>query len=436
MVYRRQTRTLLRWFLALALIALALAPWFLQPRLLSGGGYAGTAGQLDVAAYLGQFLPTLLFGQAIPAGRESWFIAAALVTAVAGLVVLWTTNRRAVWLLVVYMGLPLLALGLIATRLNVFVPRYVLPVSLALIVLAAVVIVRGLSTSNKVVPLRLLAIALSVLIGWSLLTYYFDYTKAPDWRALAAYLAPRTTATDLLVNSAADMSFPFYLGEFRVPGEHVQLPANPDQSRAEIEGTLADALDAGRRIWIVAQPPGWPNRAIPDDWLRTNAYPLFSTQVGGLRADRYETSAIDGSQPLANFGPVRLLGAEWPSVLEPDGSLPLALDFEVSERTDVPLKSFVHVVGPINPATGTPLWAQDDQLPQDVLDTRTWELGLRYRDRFLLPGLDQLSPGDYRVVVGWYDPLTNTRLPTGEGDSVAILVMTVADDGTVTMRSP
>ena len=110
---RREPRKVLHWFIALAFIGLALAPWFSQPRLLSGGGYTGTAGQFDLTLYLTWFLPSLLFGEAIPGNRDLLFTAAALVTVVAGFALLWRINRRAVRLLALYSVLPLIALGIV-----------------------------------------------------------------------------------------------------------------------------------------------------------------------------------------------------------------------------------------------------------------------------------------------------------------------------------
>ncbi len=436
---RTTPRNVFRWFGALTLIGFALAPWFLQPRLLSGGGYGGTAGGLDLTRYLTWFAPSLLFGEAIPNQRMAIFSGAAIATLVVGFALLWRIRRAWVILFGVYAAVPLAALGVVSLRLNVFVPRYVLPIALVMIVLAAVIIERGFRFRNRSTPLRVLAMALPVMLGWSLFSYYFDYAKSPDWRALAAYLAPRTSAGDLLVNSAADMSFPFYQDAYRVAGTEAQLPANPGQPEDEIAEVLASALDGGHAVWIVAQPPpGWPNANEPDRWLAQHALPLRSAVVNGLRADQYLPAVITiDAPPLATFDDaVRLLRATVELPLEPDGSLPLVLDFEVITETENPLKTFVHLVGPHNPATGTPLWAQDDQPPRDSIDTTRWRPGERYRDVFHLPGLDQLPSGEYQLVVGWYDPATNQRLLAGGTDAYPIAILIVSSDKSTTLRNP
>ncbi len=436
---RRTPRVARRWFAALAVIGAALAPWFLQPDLLRGGGYGGTAGRFDLTLILNWFLPSLLFGEAIPARRELWFIAAALLAAITGLALLWRRRPPVAILLALYITVPVIALSVLSTQLSVFVPRYVLGVATALMVLTAVVLERGFNIRNQSQPIRLLAIALVVLIRWSLARYFIDYAKSPDWRGLAAYLAPRTTANDLLVNSAADMSFPFYMDAYGVAGEQVQMPANPRQSTEEIEGILSAAFADGRTVWIGAQPPPtWPNAAVPDDWLAANGVRLRAQNINGMRAEQYlpdepfTTKVLD----LDFGGIVRLLGAYTSLPLEPDSSLPLVLDFEVLATSSAPLKTFVHVLGPINPATGTPLWSQDDQIPRDLLNTTQWESGLRYRDVFTLPALDQLIPGDYAIVAGWYDPAANTRLLANGLDSVVIARLTMDEHGELALNSP
>lgn len=433
---RQRPRVLRRWFIALTVIAVVLAPWFLQPDLLSGGGYSGTAGRFDPVLYLSWFLPSLLFGEAIPPGRELLFTALALVMTLTGLALLWRKRPAMTLLFALYMLVPLIALGVVSTQINVFVPRYVLGVATALILMSALVLERGLRAGNRSPLLRLLSVGFLVAFGWSLVRYYFDYTKSPDWRGLAAYLAPRTAAGDLLVNASADMAFPLYMEIYGVAGELTYAPANPYQPAREIESTLSQAFADERTIWIGAQPPDWPNAHVPDDWLTEHGLRLRSANIHGLRADQYLRDEPSGADSLStDFGGVaRLLGVDLALPLEPDGSLPLALDFEVLATSGASLKTFIHVLGPINPATGTPLWSQDDQFPRDALDSTIWEVGLRYRDIFRLPTLNQLEAGDYTIAVGWYDPDTDTRLDVQGQDSFIIARLTADGDAGLTLQ--
>jgi hypothetical protein len=94
---------------------------------------------------------------------------------------------------------------------------------------------------------------------------------------------------------------------------------------------------------------------------------------------------------------------------EPTGERMVWLEWLPLRTTQSSLKIFIHVIGTANPETGTPLWSQDDQFPQDGRLTSTnWEPA-PFRDVYTLPVAD-LPAGEYQLVVGWYDPTTNQRL--------------------------
>ena len=61
---------------------------------------------------------------------------------------------------------------------------------------------------------------------------------------------------------------------------------------------------------------------------------------------------------------------------------------------------FVHLIGAMNPVTGTPLWTQDDHPP--LLASQA------ARDVYSLD-LTGVAPGDYTVEIGFYDPTNGKR---------------------------
>lgn len=78
--------------------------------------------------------------------------------------------------------------------------------------------------------------------------------------------------------------------------------------------------------------------------------------------------------------------------------------------------SFVHFIGPtVNPATGTPLWGQEDK----QMAINWWRPGGLYRDTYTFRVAPDAPPGEYRLEVGWWDPETQQRYPPrivrGEG---------------------
>jgi hypothetical protein len=126
-------------------------------------------------------------------------------------------------------------------------------------------------------------------------------------------------------------------------------------------------------------------------------------------------------EPLAVFGDAVELVDVRVFQPEPTGQLTVWLYWRPIEQTETSLTGFVHLVGDINPATGTPLWSQDDHLPQQgrVLTT-TWEAGELYRDVYVLP-LEGVEPGQYELYAGLYDPETGQRLRM-EGGADAVLI--------------
>lgn len=171
-----------------------------------------------------------------------------------------------------------------------------------------------------------------------------------------------------------------------------------------------------------------------------------------------------GGQPLLTFGEVRVTHTE--DAPEP-ARIPQPLESQVGEeirllgyrlagargddppsarpgetleltlywQTDRPLHEsyhvFTHLLGAAhNPATGGPLWAQDDQIPlEGAYPTDLWLPGIPLADRYLLEIDPQAPAGDYRLVAGLYRAEDGERLPvSGEGADPAarqILLTTV-----------
>jgi 4-amino-4-deoxy-L-arabinose transferase-like glycosyltransferase len=93
---------------------------------------------------------------------------------------------------------------------------------------------------------------------------------------------------------------------------------------------------------------------------------------------------------------------------------------------------FVHLLGPHNPATGGPLWAQDDSEPcRRTYPTSDWGPDEIVVDHWALHIPPDALPGEYQVAVGFYHWPTLERLPVldkaGEvvGDHVVLTLLQV-----------
>jgi hypothetical protein len=403
-VHSRSPRVIRAWLFVQVVLGIALSVWFLQGRLLFGSGYTGTALTFEPELLLTWFVPVLMFGDTFPLGF------AAVVVFLIALVVVWLNSKRQHLLLLLWIVLPLMALAVVSTRLNVFTPRYVLPVSVSFVLMSVVVFCVHRRFGYLFLGLVCLFSVLSLLSYFGVVN---DYAKSPDWRGLASYLSRRTALDDLVIQSAADEAFTFYFEEYGAAGTTARLPANPFQSEAEIVDLAKAALSNYSTVWVVTDPPlGWRNGSAALVWFNDYAQNLRTTRIDTLPIRQYAPWQIElrAEQPLAQFdGVAALMGATIAPLTEPTGERMVWLEWLPLRTTEVPLKIFVHLIGATNPETGTPLWSQDDQFPQDGrLDSTNWE-NIPFRDVYALPAAD-VPTGEYRVVVGWYDPVSNQRL--------------------------
>jgi hypothetical protein len=172
-------------------------------------------------------------------------------------------------------------------------------------------------------------------------------------------------------------------------------------------------------IWIVGQTfPDWPNAGVVENWAVENLQLARETRIAGLPVRQFLSWDVLPSElaeeTLADFGIVGLRGVRI-FAPEPSGELTIWLYWEAQAQSESPLKIFVHLAGGINPATGSPLWSQDDQFPQNGrIDTSSWETGRVYRDAYILP-LNGVISGEYQLLVGFYHPETNERLLLDDG---------------------
>ncbi|MBW4435986.1 MAG: glycosyltransferase family 39 protein [Pleurocapsa minor GSE-CHR-MK-17-07R] len=418
----RQWQVWRRWFSAQIILGVLLAVWFLQPDLLTGGGYGGTAGQLDPVRYITWFLPELLFGNTLPASLSLLATLFALAATVGGLGLLWRSNWRNALLLTASIVIPAALLGIVSTRINVFVPRYILA-AVPFLMLCVIVVVSWLWNKRGVVRALGVLTAASYMgfVCVSLFVYYLDYTKSPLWRELSSTLATLPGEDIVIVNSSADVALSFYLNEQQSRHEELYLPANPRQPADEITAILADRLaDHQRLLLVTSANPDWPNAAVPDAFLSESAALLWTRQIAGQPARMYAPLLSVDAQtlPLASFGNVVAL-MEY-DITPPTASDPFYTIVSVWQpllNTQRPLTYFAHLTGSTNPATGTPLWAQDDGPPADgrLLSTAWEDAGLFYQV-FEIPSA-ALPSGTYQIVVGLYDTETGERLTTEGADA-------------------
>jgi len=428
---RRDPRFLRRLLLLQAGIGMLLVIGFALIQVLPGfaTSYPGLVQAFSLTDYVTRFVPVLVLGTTIPFDMAALGCALSLVIAIASLMLLRSSKRQFRFVALTAV-MPLLLLGLVSSHYNLFHPRYVLSAAPAFI-LALVLGSFGLAAQlRRFVRLRPGALALLVLSLWfalalATLDAHFNdpaFRRAPAWDELGSFLKSRVVETDLVIQLSVDPAFGYY---YQSPAPEMALPVHSAQPVAEIEAELERLRGRFDSVYVVSrEQAGWANAGAVVAWMTDNLQEVLLTDTGGLPVRQYMDWAIrqQFDRDVAKFGDaVALLGHELAPDPLPTGELLLWIYYKPLARTEQSLKSFVHLYGPVNPATGSALWSQDDQYPQEGrLDSQRWRAGEVYRDVYYLPTAD-LADGEYQISVGWYDPAGGARLSlAGGADAYAL----------------
>jgi 4-amino-4-deoxy-L-arabinose transferase-like glycosyltransferase len=99
----------------------------------------------------------------------------------------------------------------------------------------------------------------------------------------------------------------------------------------------------------------------------------------------------------------------------------LTLYYWALNEMDVDYTVFTQLWGAPNPATGSPVWGQDDTEPcRRGYPTSSWDRGEIVVDTFELPISDQAPLGEYSLVVGFYRWPSLERLPVTQAAGQAV----------------
>jgi hypothetical protein len=111
-------------------------------------------------------------------------------------------------------------------------------------------------------------------------------------------------------------------------------------------------------------------------------------------------------------GAIRLLGCDPPpKALYPNDAVTVRLYWQALAPVEEPYTAFVHLLGPQNPSTGNPLWAQDDHQPgRSTYPTDYWIPGEVVIGTFQFAIPSDAPPGEYVLATGFYDLATLQRL--------------------------
>jgi hypothetical protein len=152
--------------------------------------------------------------------------------------------------------------------------------------------------------------------------------------------------------------------------------------------------------------------------------PLMLVAVAGGPAEPKPAQAVFGEQILLDSFALMSTQAGAKATARSGQALCLVLNWLSAGHLTVDYTVFVHLVGPVQAATNSPLWAQHDGMPADGLrPTTSWQPGEAVREmRVILVPVDA-PPATYQVKVGLYDGATGERLPAaGQAEDQATLL--------------
>lgn len=108
---------------------------------------------------------------------------------------------------------------------------------------------------------------------------------------------------------------------------------------------------------------------------------------------------------------IRLCGYRLPRTTFRAGEwLTITLYWQIDAAFMQPAYSFVHLLGPFNPATGNPLWGQHDKTAPAGFTMREWQPGKLYWDRYRFQVDPNAQPGAYQLEIGWWQTGLEQRL--------------------------
>ncbi len=332
---------------------------------------------------------------------------------------------------------PLLA-ATIAVRIffpfsSVFHPRYLIYCAPLVCVLigAAAMRIRPARASQRLLRGLEIALALVPLAFWvPLLGAYFTdpaYQRDNN-RGAVQHVVEALQPGDIIVASRDNFAVNYYMPA----AQRDRLIAAPDG----LHGLLASDqivldklnLRAPKRVRLLLWQDDIvdPQRLL-ETTLRANGRQIGEYNFGQIRLPLYQIERTP-LEPIA-LAPVkanalfadgdsslRLLRSWTSQQAKTNGLFYVVLEWQPQRRITRDFKVFVHVTD----ASGAVVFQQDKLALNALLPTSTWPPGITQRDPYAMLVPAELAAGRYTVRVGLYDPVTNKRLSTPDGDAVVI----------------
>ncbi len=288
------------------------------------------------------------------------------------------------------------------------------------------------SPAGKLLSYLWLAAAIvlvSIPTGVTLAAYYFDPAIArDDYRSVAAYISAAAGPDDAIILNAPGQREVFeyyYQGPLPIYDLPEQRPPDETATLARVEQIAAQHPHLYTLYWATEESD--PNQ-LTEGWLDTHAYKAEDRWQGNMRFVIYATQQPTDDWPLqasdALLGEQIRLASHALSAQEITSGdvLQLQLAWQAQRQPDANYTVFVQLLDERNQVV-----AQRDAPPGDR-PTSQWQPGEQVVDNHGVLVPHGTAPGDYRLILGMYNPDTGERLRVGEQDYI--------DLGTVRVNRP
>lgn len=243
---------------------------------------------------------------------------------------------------------------------------------------------------------------------------FYPFTEAIQSRAGGAPVYLSETVSRLRLGGSGNVNYvlDYMLSLAQLP--HTQLPpaqilerliAQPGRALLVLHTDDLDLLGRFIPVERVTTPV--------EDAISKRGYGLYEvpTTARAAKPDFVYAPNVSARQPQ------HIVNADFEHKIELWGYDVAASDYRAGERLRVTVywrvldrleyvyTGFAHLIGSINPATGNPLWGQDDhELGRGLYRTLIWQPGEVIAEEYVIP-IDPSAPaGSYTLAVGAYDP--------------------------------
>ena len=321
-----------------------------------------------------------------------------------------------------YCLFPVLMMYVLSLWRPAYRPKFFLVGSPAFCLILAQGIIQSSEAAGKRITTRYLLpatclIFITVASNRSLQNYYFDPQYArDDYRGIAQYISALERRGDAVLLNAPnqwEIFTYYYKGDLPVYPLPRSRPLDETQTAEELTDIAAEHDRLFAVLWAVDESD--PGRFV-EGWLAERTYKALDTWYGGVRLAIYAAPTAPPGEiqnPLdARLGDeITLSGYSLLSREVGAGDiLPLTLFWQALAQPQERYKVFVHLLDEASHIVG-----QWDSEPGDGLNITTlWQPGETVADNYGVLVRLGTPPGQYRIEVGMYSPISGQRLAVSE----------------------